>query len=406
MDMTMKGMGMTLRRSCLLVSFFCLLPGTILPGHAEQERKQTVSTSVARNPIEVDPQAYLHRIKLPPGFQISIYASGVKGARSMSLSPSGTLFVGTRTDIKRKPIGKLYAITNPDQGASADQVITLAEGLNIPNGVAFRDGHLYVAEIHRIVRYDNIEQHLDEPPAPRVINDSFPNKLHHGWKYLDFGPDGRLYVAVGSPCNTCEPNEGQGALVSLLADGSDKKIYARGIRNSVGFDWHPDSGEMWFTDNGRDVWGDDRPPEELNHAPRSGLHFGFPYRYGKTLVDEDYATDKGAADFTPPALEFPAHNALLGMRFYTGDQFPKDYNGDIFIASHGSWNRNPPDGYRIYRVRMRGGIAEDYQIFADGWLTEEKQYWGRPTDILFMHDGSMLVSDDFANVIYRISYSP
>jgi glucose/arabinose dehydrogenase len=213
-------------------------------------------------------------------------------------------------------------------------------------------------------------------------------------------------VPVGAPCNICEPESGQGTIVSLKPDGSDKRVYAEGVRNSVGFDWDPATGELWFTDNGRDLWGDDRPPEELNHAPVAGQHFGYPYRYGKDLVDDSFSTELSDDAFTGAALEFPAHNALLGMRFYTGEQFPDEYRGDLFIASRGSWNRAVPDGYKIYRVRMEGGRAVEWQEFATGWLTEDKTFWGRPVDIEIAPDGSLLVSDDFNGLVYRISYEP
>lgn len=364
------------------------------------------SASIGRYPIEVDPREYLERIELPPGFRISLYHDQVEGARSMAMGDRGTLFVGTRRAPGGDRMDKVYALPNPQRGPVADEILTVATGLNVPNGVALHDGDLYVGEVHRIIRYADIEANLASPPAFQVVDDSFPDEWHHGWKFIRFGPDGRLYVAVGAPCNICEPRAGQGTIVSLQPDGSDKKVYASGVRNSVGFDWDPDSDELWFTDNGRDVWGEDIPPEELNHAPRAGLHFGFPYRYGKALVDDEFTTSLGDADFTGAALEFPAHNALLGMRFYTGKQFPEEYHGDLFIASHGSWNRKIPDGYKIYRVRMEKGVAVDYEVFASGWLTPEKEYWGRPVDIELMADGSMLVSDDFAGVVYRISYQP
>ena len=361
---------------------------------------------VAINPIEVNVQQYISNITLPPGFHIDLYAEGVTGARSMALSPAGTLFVGTRTDKSFKPMGTLYAVTKPVQSGVKPEIITLATGLNVPNGVAFRDGNLYVAEMHRIIRYDNIEANLQHPPEPKVIYDGFPDEFHHGWKYLRFGPDDRLYVSVGSPCNSCEPAAGQGVIISMRADGSDLQIYASGIRNSVGFDWQPGSHDLWFTDNGRDMWGDDIPPEELNHAAEPGLHFGFPYRYGKNLIDHDFSTHLSSSDFTPATLEFPAHNALLGMRFYTGNQFPESYHHQLFIAAHGSWNRESPDGYSIFKADMKEGKAVGYRVFASGWLTAEHQFWGRPVDIEQMPDGSLLISDDFADVIYKISYRP
>jgi glucose/arabinose dehydrogenase len=360
--------------------------------------------TVARNPIDVDPATRLGDIQLPPGFEISLYATGVDGARSMALGEDGTLYVGTRTDSGWNKRDTVYAVINRDGDAVADEVKVLLTGLDVPNGVAVKDGDLYVAEVSRLLRYDDIADRLDNPPAPVVLNDSFPTDLHHGWKYLRFGPDDRLYVGVGAPCNTCEVEGDYATIISLAADGSDKQIYARGIRNTVGFDWHPQTGELFFTDNGRDMWGNDTPPEELNHAPAPGMHFGFPHRYGADLADDEYPTDQAASAFTPPAVAFPAHNALLGMRFYTGDQFPASYGNQLFIAAHGSWNREPPDGYRLYRAIIEDGEATGYEVFADGWLTPENTYWGRPVDVIQAPDGALLVSDDHADVIYRISY--
>jgi glucose/arabinose dehydrogenase len=360
---------------------------------------------VAVNPMQVDPHEYLDRIELPPGFQIEIYADNILGPRAMVSSPSGVLFVGTSfVRFGEPPIGKVYAVLDNDGDKKADEIITIAEGLNHPNGVALRDGALYVAEINRILRYDDIEANLHNPPEPVVVYDGFPTDVHHGWKFIAFGPDDRLYVPVGAPCNICEPEPPYSSITSMKPDGSDLQIYARGIRNSVGFDWHPVTKELWFTDNGRDLWGSNRPPEELNHAPEPGLHFGFPYRYGRNLVDDTYPTTMTDADFTPATVELPAHNAPLGARFYTGKSFPAEYQNQIFIAHHGSWNRNPPDGYLISLVRLRDNAAPTYEVFASGWLIDEK-YWGRPSYLEIMADGSLLVSDDFANVIYRISYS-
>jgi glucose/arabinose dehydrogenase len=359
---------------------------------------------VAINPLSVDPATYLDRIKLPPGFKISIYAGNVAAARSMALSPSGVLYVGSRWDGRNNQPGKVYAVVDKDGDYKADEVLTVASGLNMPNGVALRDGDLYVAEVNRITRYDDIDNHLSSPPAPVVINDSYPGDFMHGWKYIAFGLDGKLYVPVGAPGNTVEPDAEHSVITMINPDGSGKSIFARGIRNTVGFDWHPVTGELWFTDNGRDLWGSDKPPEELNHAPRAGLHFGYPYRYGKTLADDQFKTTLSDADFTPAALELPAHNAAIGLQFYTGKSFPEQYHNQAFIAAHGSWNRAEPDGYRIFVAYIKDNQAVDYEIFASGWLTEEKKFWGRPVDFEILPDGSLLVSDDFANCIYRIRY--
>lgn len=342
----------------------------------------------------------LETITLPPGFSISIYASNVPNARSMTLSPNGTLFVGTRT------AGTVYAVLDRDRDSTADEVIVIAKGLNMPNGVAFHDGALYVAEVSRILRYDRIEASLYNPPAPVVLNRGFPTDRHHGWKFIRFGPDGKLYVPVGAPCNVCNPtDERYAAIWRMEPDGTGLELFARGVRNTVGFDWHPTTEKLWFTDNGRDWMGDDQPPDELNRAPRPGLHFGFPYCHGTNVPDPLYGAKRRCEEFTPPAVELGPHVASLGMRFYTGAMFPKSYRGQIFIAEHGSWNRSTPIGYRITLVRLRGNRAVSYDVFADGWLRGGRA-WGRPVDVLVMPDGALLVSDDHAGAIYRISYTP
>lgn len=340
----------------------------------------------------------LDRIKLPPGFKIALYAQNVDGARSMALGPNGTLFVGTRG------AGKLYAIVDRDQDNKADEIITIASDLNSPNGVAFRDGALYVAEIGRILRFDNIESRLKDPPAPAVVNDSFPKEQHHGWKFIRFGPDGKLYVPIGAPCNICD-EPGYAAITRMDADGKNLEVFARGVRNTVGFDWHPATRELWFTDNGRDWMGDNQPPDELNHAPRKGMHFGYPYCHGKDIADPDFGKQRKCSEFTPPAMALGPHVAALGMRFYTGTTFPEKYRNQIFIAEHGSWNRSVKIGYRITLVHIEGNRAVKYQPFAEGWL-QGNSAWGRPVDVQVMPDGALLVSDDAADAIYRISYEP
>lgn len=339
----------------------------------------------------------LDDLRVPPGFKISLYATSTTGARSMALSSNGTLFVGTQG------AGTVYAVVDTDKDGVADKTYIIAEGLNTPNGVAVKDGDLYVAEIRRILRYDDIENRLGQPPQPVVVSDKFPKETHHGWKYISFGPDGKLYVPVGAPCNTCVPGERHALIARINPDGSNYEVFARGIRNTVGFAWHPVTGEMWFTDNGRDMWGDDRPPEELNRAPKAGLHFGFPYHYGKDLTDTQYSTDMADDAFTPPVLEFPAHTAGLGLEFYTGDMFPTEYKNDIFIAFHGSWNRSQPAGYYVMRVDMENNKPVSTEVFASGWLQDNKRR-GRPVDLEMMADGSLLLSDDYSGVIYRIFY--
>jgi glucose/arabinose dehydrogenase len=344
------------------------------------------------------PELPLHLLTLPPGFAISVYAPHVPNARSLALSPNGTLFVGTRT------AGNVYAVVDHDRDHKADEVITLAQGLNMPNGVAWRNGALYVAEVNRILRFDNIEAQLRQPPQPVVVHDSYPRDRHHGWKFIRFGPDGLLYVPVGAPCNVCERRDERYATITRLrSDGTHVEIFAHGVRNSVGFDWHPLTQALWFTDNGRDRMGDDLPPDELNHAPRPGLHFGFPYCHGGDILDPEYGAKRRCAEFTPPALKLGPHVAALGMRFYTGSMFPQAYHNQIFIAEHGSWDRSVPIGYRITQVRLDGNRVVRYEVFAEGWL-QSGRAWGRPVDVLVMPDGALLVSDDHAGAIYRISY--
>jgi glucose/arabinose dehydrogenase len=384
----------------IILSAAILLPALAsTPCFAAQPEQVTAAV----NPMKVDIHEFMSRIRLPEGFHIAVYAEGVAGARSMTLSKEGTLYVGTFGEFGQKPVGKVYALRDEDGDGQAERVITVARGLNYPNGVAMHDGDLYVAEISRILRFDDIDRNLDAPPAPVVVNDKLPTEYHHGWKNIEFGPDGKLYVPVGAPCNTCVPDDRHAGIFRMNPDGSELEAFARGIRNSVGMAWHPVTKELWFTDNGRDLWGDDRPPEELNHAPVAGLHFGFPYRYGKHLVDTTYPTTMSDADFTPAAVEFPAHNAMLGLRFYTGDMFPARYRGQLFIASHGSWNRGRPDGYRVTLVHFEDNAATGYEQFATGWLVGEK-FWGRPVDVEMLDDGSLVVSDDFNGCIYRISY--
>ncbi len=347
----------------------------------------------------------LASIRLPPGFHVEVFAADVPGARSMARSPSGVLYVGTRTT------GKVYAVLDEDGDMKADRVVTLASGLEMPNGVAFRDGDLYVAEVSRILRYDDVEKRLDDPPKPVVVADDFPHDRHHGWKYIAFGPDGWLYVPVGAPCNICEPRDPYASITRLKVDAptlaereKTREIYARGIRNTVGFTWRPGTGVLWFTDNGRDWLGNDKPPDELNRAPKAGLDFGYPYCHGGEIPDPDVGPGKGCAAYVPPIQKLGPHVASLGVKFYTGEMFPAEYRGQVFIAEHGSWNRDTPIGYRVSEVRLDGDKAVAYQPFATGWLGQDGRAWGRPVDLLVLPDGSMLVSDDKAGAIYRISY--
>lgn len=340
----------------------------------------------------------LEKIKMPPGFQINIFAE-VDNARSMAVSPSGIVYVGNRH------ADKVYAIQDADGDGIADKRWVLASGLNTPNGVAFKDGDLYIAEISRILKLPDIEAQLDNPPASVVVTDKFPDRNWHGWKYIAFGPDGKLYVPVGAPCNVCEPEEGFAVITRMDTDGSGREIFASGIRNTVGFTWHPETKELWFTDNGRDYLGDDVPPCELNHAPKAGMHFGFPYCHAGTIKDPEFGK-KPCDQFTQPVQVLRAHVAALGLKFYTGNMFPEEYRNQVFIAEHGSWNRTKKIGYQVSLVKIKdNNTSGGYEPFATGWLDEDSQKaWGRPVDVLVLSDGSMLVSDDQAGVIYRIAY--
>jgi glucose/arabinose dehydrogenase len=339
----------------------------------------------------------LQQIKLPPGFSIGLFSGQVRGARSMTLSPKGIVYVGTLGS-------SVYALVDRNHDGVAEEVHTIASGLSSPNGVAWKDGALYVAEYSRVLRLDGIDDRLANPPKPVVVTDAFPGDRHHGWKFIRFGPDGNLYVPEGMPCNVCEKdNPIYGTITRLGAQGKPE-IVERGIRNTVGFDWHPRTHELWFTDNGRDMLGDDIPPDELNHATKAGMNFGFPYCQAGRIADPELGRKHACSEFTPPARELGPHVAALGMRFYTGTMFPESYRNQIFIAEHGSWNRSTPIGYRVTLVRLQGDKAVSYEPFATGWL-QGSESWGRPVDVQVMPDGALLVSDDRSGAIYRISYA-
>ncbi len=359
-------------------------------------------TSVALLRFGVSPKAarplQLDLLKLPPGFTISVYATGIDNPRQLALGPSGAVFAGSMK------AGRVYAIEDRNRDHKADRVVTIAKGLNMPSGVAFRNGSLYVAAVSRVLRYDDIENRLDRPPKPAVVNATFPTEEHHGWKFIEFGPDGLLYVPVGAPCNICESKDPRYASITRMnPDGTGLEVFASGVRNSVGFAWHPESRELWFTDNGRDLMGDDVPPDELNHVSAQGQHFGYPYCHAGTVADPEFGRARSCSEFVPPARSLGPHVAAVGMRFYTGQMFPAEYRNQVFIAEHGSWNRSIPLGYRITLVKLDSGRAVSYDTFAEGWL-QGRSAWGRPADVLVMPDGALLVSDDEADVIYRIAY--
>ncbi|HER26246.1 MAG TPA: sorbosone dehydrogenase family protein [Rhodospirillales bacterium] len=347
----------------------------------------------------------LDKINLPPGFKISIFAK-VPKARSLVVGkPLNTVFVGSRH-------GTLYSLRDTNRDGVADEVKLRSEGLNVPNGVAFQDGILYVAEMDKI-SFSPIPAEFDTAlPVPLIpIKTDLPNKFLHGWRYMKFGPDRKLYVAIGTPYNIGMPEGLEGTIIRMDPDGKNVETVARGIRNSVGFDFHPKTGDLFFTDNGADGMGDDVPPDELNHVTEMGQHFGYPYMGGKSArlpadqnENDKVKIGKAPAGIVGPVIEFQAHSANLGMHFYRGSQFPAEYKNDAFVAQHGSWDRTSPVGYRIMRVRFNDkGEAIGKEVFADGWLNGDTAN-GRPVDIAELGDGSLLVSDDFANVVYRISY--
>jgi glucose/arabinose dehydrogenase len=341
----------------------------------------------------------LEKIKMPAGFTIQVYAE-VPDARSMALSPSGVLYVGNRD-------GKeVYAVKDTDGDNKADKRWVVATGLNMPNGVAFRDGTLYIAEVSRITKIDKIESKLDNPGKPVVVNDTYPTEGHHGWKYIAFGPDGKLYIPVGAPCNICESKDPIYASITRMnADGSGREIFASGVRNTVGFTWHPQTKELWFTDNGRDMLGDETPNCELNVAPKSGIHFGYPYCHEGSVKDPEFGDKRPCSDFVAPVQKMGPHVAPLGLKFYTGSMFPAAYKNQLFIARHGSWNRKKKIGYDLSLVKLNGNKSAGHEAFASGWLDEKEQKsWGRPVDVLVAPDGALFVSDDQAGVIYRITY--
>ncbi len=347
---------------------------------------------------ELAAQYQLNKIQLPPGFKIAVFAE-IPNARSMCWGAKGTLFIGNREE------DKVYAAKDTNNDGRADQIFIIDQNLNKPCGVAFKNGSLFVAEVSRILRYDNIESNLAKSVKPVVVYDKFPTETHHGWKYIAFGPDEKLYVPVGAPCNVCEEKDSIFATITRMnIDGSNVEIFAKGVRNSVGFDWHPVTNELWFTENGRDNMGDNVPADELNVAPQKGMHFGFPYCHQGDTLDPEFGKDKNCNNYTAPAQKLGPHVAALGMRFYTGNMFLPEYKNQIFIAEHGSWNRTDKIGYRIMLARLENNKVVQYLPFATGWMQSNDQVIGRPADVEIDAQGALMVSDDKAGVIYRIIF--
>ena len=343
----------------------------------------------------------LDKLKVPPGFKVEVYAEGIPEARSLALGDKGTVFVSNRN------LKDVYAIT--EQGGKRT-VTKVLRGLNSPNGVAFKDGTLYVAERHRITAYDGIEDKLASPPEARVVIDNLDptQQAGHFWKFLAMGPDGKLYFNVGSPGNIVMPSYAQATINRVDPKSGVMEVYAVGVRNSVGFDWDPRTKELWFTNHARDWISDDLPHDTLHRAAKKGMHFGYPHCHQGDLLDPEYGKGRSCSEFDPPAAKLGAHIAPNGMRFYTGSMFPAEYRNNIFIAMHGSWNRSTKQGYSVVRATVDSGGKVELKPFLEGFLTDEKSdppMWGRPNDVLVMKDGSLLVADDYNGIVYRFSYA-
>lgn len=408
--------------SAILIGFFVALPAsaqqagdppkskpippmqsvpTTVPGRADIPNAEVAKqlTNVAPHPfgLPVD-QLPVSQLKLPKGFKIEVYASGIPNARSLRIGDKGTVFVSNRN------LKDIYAVV--DHGGKRE-VKKVLKGLDTPNGIVFNKGTLYVAEQTRILRYDGIEDKLDNPPEPKVVIDGLPKQVGHFWKFLAMGPDGKLYFNIGAPGNIVMPSNVQGSISRVDPKTGVMENYAQGVRNSVGFDWHPKTKQLWFTEHGRDWMGDDMPSDELNMAKGKGQHFGYPYCHQGDTLDPEFGKHRSCAEFTPPVAKLGAHIAPLGMRFYTGKMFPAEYQNNIFLAQHGSWNRTNKQGYNVIRVVVGADGKVKTSPFLEGFLQDPKATpptWGRPVDVLVMRDGALLVSDDYNGIIYRISY--
>ncbi|WP_440054040.1 PQQ-dependent sugar dehydrogenase [Pseudoalteromonas sp. T1lg65] len=339
----------------------------------------------------------LPRLSVPAGYKISYFAKDVDNARQMAVGKDGTVYVGSRK------AGKVHALIDHNRDGVADKKILIAEGLNLPSGIALKNGDLYVAEVERIIKFSQIAKNLKAPKS-EVVFDDLPDKRHHGWKYLTFSPEGELIIPVGVPCNVCAEDPKFGRIFSLNLETKKLSTIALGVRNSVGFDYHPKTGKLWFSDNGRDMMGDDIPPCELNRVDEVGQHFGFPYVHGGSVLDPEFGEGKKVTDYVMPALALQAHVAPLGIHFYRGKQFPQAMQHQLFVAEHGSWNRSKKVGYRVMVAKVENGQIRGYEPFITGFMENETTY-GRPAAIAELADGSLLVSDDYANAIYRVSYN-
>jgi glucose/arabinose dehydrogenase len=335
------------------------------------------------------------QLKVPKGFKVEVYASGIANARSLRLGDKGTVFISNRV------LDKVYAVVDRNGKREAK---VLASGLDRPNGLAFHNGALYIGEGTKISKLENIEDNVDNPPKPVVVYDDLPNHQSHGWKFIAIGPDNKLYINVGAPCNICIPPEQNAQIRRVNLDGSGAEAFVRGVRNSVGFDWHPVTKELYFTDNGRDWLSEDLPEDELNRVTKAGQHFGFPYCHQGNFTDREVGWGRSCDEFVKPVALLGPHSAALGMRFYTGKMFPAAYHGAIFIARHGSWNRTKKIGGDVVVAKLnKDGSVKSVEPFLTGFLNNN-EFSGRPVDVQLLKDGSLLVSDDYAGAVYRVSY--
>lgn len=373
-------------------------PPTWMQGMAEDQAKSAlhpiapIMTGRAASELPID------KLKVPAGFKVEVWADGIPEARSLALGSKGTVFVSNRLQ------SNVYAVI--DHGGKRE-VKTILKGMNAPNGLAFVNGTLYVAERERILAYAGIEDSLDNPPKPRVVIDGLPQQPGHFWKVLAAGPDGKLYFNIGSPQNITMPSYMQASILRVDPKTGVLENYAQGVRNSVGMAFNPKTGKLWFTSNARDWLGNQGPSDVLETVTKQGQHFGFPYCHQGDMLDPIYGKNRTCAEFTPPSMLLGAHVAPLGMRFYTGNSFPESYRNNMFIALHGSWNRDEKQGYSVVRVSTDAKGKLTKETFLEGFMTDARAdppMWGRPVDVLVMKDGSLLVSDDYNGVVYRVSY--
>jgi glucose/arabinose dehydrogenase len=373
-----------------------LPPGSPLIGRPDGNEAAAKLAPVAPPPIPAAADKLpTAQLKLPPGFNIEVYASGIANTRSLRIGDKGTVFVGTRFG------NKVTAIVKKD---GKTELKTVAEGLYRPNGLAYHNGTLYIAELSQISKIDNVEANLDKPSKPTVIYSDLPKDEAHGWKFIAIGPDSKLYLEVGQPGNNVLHSPAHGQIRRINLDGTGAEVVARGVRHSVGFDWNPVNKQLYFSDNGRDWLSEDVPQDELNRVTKVGEHFGAPYCYQGNMLDPEFGWGHNCREFTAPIALTGPHSAGLGLRFYTGDMFPKKYRNAIFLARHGSWNRTNKFGGDVVAVFLnKDGTVKSMEPFITGFLVDNK-YIGRPVDVEIMKDGSMLLSDDWNGAIYRITY--